>query len=109
MYILEILDLDSSSLWVFDFFIHYRYELVGVISSGVSCGQKNVPGVYASVPNALNFIAWDIYCKYGSEYQEYYDFFQHSDWIDKEIKALGGITGAGKYLRRAQELKNSCR
>ena len=83
--------------------------MVGVISWGVSCGEKNVPGVYASVPNALDFISWDIYCKYGNEYQDYYDVSSYKSWIQNEIEALSRIRGAGKYVRRAKKLSSDCK
>ena len=53
------------------YFVLFRfsYVLVGIISWGLSCGQKNVPGIYASVSNALNFIAWDTKCKYEDDYK----------------------------------------
>ena len=90
------------------FVIFFRYLLAGIISWGVSCGEKDVPGVYASVDYALPFIAWDNFCHYGNAYSKYVNFPQHNNWIDQEIDELRSITGAGVYIRRANGIKNTC-
>ena len=85
-------------------FFSSRYVQVGIISWGIACGKKNIPGIYANVPNALPFIAWDNYCHYKEKYSSYTDFPQHNNWIEQEIKELRFIPGAGKYIRRAQKM-----
>ena len=74
----------------------------------MSCGKKNVPGVYASVPKALDFIAWDNNCHYGGKYEKFIDFPQYNNWINEEIEKLKTIPGAGKLVRRASKLKRIC-
>ena len=74
----------------------------------MSCGKKNVPGVYASVPETLDFIAWDNNCHYGGKYEKFIDFPQYNNWIDEEIEKLKTIPGAGKLIRRASKLKRIC-
>lgn len=82
--------------------------LVGIISWGIECGKKNVPGVYASVQHALPFIAWDNNCHYGAKHSKYVDFPQYNGWIEQEIRALKKLKGAGEYIRRAEKIKNMC-
>ena len=55
--------------------------LVGIISWGIECGKKNVPGVYASVQHALPFIAWDNNCHYGAKHSKYVDFPSFSKYF----------------------------
>ena len=86
----------------------FRFVQVGIIAWGVSCGEKNVPGIYASVPEALNFIAWDNNCHYGDKYSKYIDFPEYDNWIDQEIEKLRAIPGAGKLIRRGLDLKEKC-
>ena len=89
-------------------FINFRHVLVGIISWGVDCGKKNVPGIYASVDHALEFLAWDKICHYGDQYSDFMDFPQYGNWINQEIRELKSLIGAGKYIRRAQKIKSEC-
>jgi len=34
----------------------YRYMQVGIVAWGIGCGENSVPGVYASIPRAANWI-----------------------------------------------------
>ena len=45
-----------------------KYILTGIISWGIKCGQKGVPGVYASVKEALCFIDFATRCVHGNKY-----------------------------------------
>ena len=82
--------------------------MTGIISWGVACGKKDVPGVYASVDYALPFIVWDNFCHYGNAHSKYIDFPQYNNWIDEEITNLRKVTGAGAYIRRAKDIKKTC-
>ena len=88
--------------------INFRHVLVGIISWGVDCGKKNVPGIYASVDHALGFLAWDKICHYGNQYSDFMDFPQYRNWINQEMRDLKSLIGAGKYIRRAQKIKSEC-
>ena len=68
------------------FSIQFRYVLAGIIAWGIGCGKDGLPGVYASVRNALCFIDWDTKCKHGSDFIGHYDYSNDcTGWIDKLI------------------------
>lgn len=85
--------------------------MAGIISWGIGCGKKGVPGVYASVRDALCFIDWDTKCKHGLEFMGHYDYAKDcTGWLDKQvIPSLEEYSFALKtQLKRARKLKNSC-
>ena len=41
---------------------------MGITAWGIGCGTTQVPGVYASIPTSLCFIAWASKCVHGDEY-----------------------------------------
>lgn len=87
-----------------------RFVLAGIISWGIGCGKADVPGVYASVRNALCFIDWDTKCKHGNEFIGHYDYVKNcQNWIDKEIATYKENASIFKrQLRKLNKLKNSC-
>ena len=91
----------------------FRFTLVGLVAWGIGCGQKDVPGAYAAIPDQLCFINWATKCKHGNLYNAYYDYSSTcgDDWIDKEISRLSDLSNRNPYdtyLRKAKELKESC-
>ena len=59
--------------------------MAGIISWGIGCGD-GIPGVYASVRDALCFIDWDTKCKHGLDMIGHYDYRkQCTDWMNSEI------------------------
>ena len=84
--------------------------MAGIISWGIGCGKEGVPGVYASVRNALCFIDWDTKCKHGLEFCAHYNYGRDcASWIDEVIaQAEEYPLIFKKYLNRARRLKNSC-
>ena len=91
-------------------FICSRFVLSGIVSWGIGCGKADVPGVYASVRNALCFIDWDTKCKHGNEFNAHYDFSSDcQNWIDDTIATYEkDATIFKNQLRRLEQLKNSC-
>ena len=50
---------------------------MGITAWGIGCGTTQVPGVYASIPASLCFIAWASKCVHGNEYvSEYFDIIE---------------------------------
>ena len=63
-------------------FFEYRFVLAGIFSWSIGCGD-DIPGVYASVKDALCFIDWDTKCKHGLDMIGHYDYRkQCTDWMN---------------------------
>lgn len=60
-----------------------RYVLAGVVVGGVGCG-KEIPGAYASVEHDLCFIHWATKCREGLKYEDFYNYPQCDDWLERE-------------------------
>merc|ERR1712115_516011 len=104
----------------------YTYIQTGVVAWGIGCGEDNVPGVYASVSQAVCWIDLAMSCKAGSS-SSYWGYGREcQDWWDtlhttlntqvqamqdqtltgrKKIKALSEGVQAQKYL---EYLNNGC-
>ena len=52
----------------------FFFQKVGITSWGKACGQENVPGVYASIPNNLCFINAITDCIHGKKYNDFIDY-----------------------------------
>ena len=57
----------------------------GIVSWGLECGKKDVPGVYADVTQGLCFIDYATKCVHGTKYQKYYDYPQCTNWLEDLI------------------------
>ena len=54
----------------------------------MGCGEKDVPGAYAGVADAVCWIHWATNCIHGDKYSSYYDYSSECQgWFDKEIAA----------------------
>jgi len=87
-----------------------KFVLAGIISWGIGCGREGVPGVYASVRDALCFIDWDTKCKHGVDFIGHYDYNNDcSGWMDEVLTLLEDNSLIFKrQLKRAKQLKDSC-
>ena len=83
--------------------------MAGVVAWGIGCGVPNVPGVYASIPDALCFIHSATKCKHGSRYTDYYYYPQCDNYLEDQISQLEKEVGVDDQLKRAQNLKDSCK
>ena len=83
--------------------------MTGIISWGINCGKKDVPGVYASVQKALCFIDFATKCKHGKKYTDFYDYEEHcNSWVEDTIDDLRRKRNRGKYIRNLKALNDSC-
>ena len=87
---------------------NFSYILTGIISWGIGCGLPGVPGIYASVQEALCFIDYDTNCKHGQKYYDYYDYPQCEDWIEKQDFLESEIIFPKSIAERAKKLMESC-
>jgi len=98
----------------------YTYVQAGVVAWGIGCGEDNVPGVYASVPEAVCWIDYAMSCRANGGSSSYWGYgTECQDWWDtlhitlnnqvlamqdttltgrKKVKALTEGTKAQKYL-----------
>ena len=82
--------LDTNSSYYYNCYFSYllnlnRYVLAGIVSWGLECGKKDVPGVYADVTQGLCFIDYATKCMHGKEYQRFYDYPQCANWLEDLI------------------------
>ena len=83
--------------------------LLLIVSWGIKCGTPGVPGVYASVKEALCFIDFATRCNHGTKYYGYYNYGEYCrDWLDDKIEELEAIRPGNIYSKRAKELQESC-
>ena len=62
-----------------------RFVLSGIVSWGLKCGKKDVPGVYADVTQGLCFIDYVTKCIHGDKYQQFYVYPQCNNWLEDLI------------------------
>ena len=89
-----------------------RWHIVGLVAWGIGCGQKNVPGVYASVADSLCFIHWTTKCLHGTKYIDQYYYDKCDKWMEEEKSKLEieakTDSKAADYLKKAKELEKKC-
>ena len=96
------------------------YVQAGITAWGIGCGDKDVPGAYASVNHALCFIKRATQCVHGDKYKEYYDVGSCVSFIDDEITKVDrelqrlestvrsdGTYPSSKIARRVNFLRNA--
>ena len=69
----------------------HRYVLAGIVSWGLECGKKDVPGVYADITEGLCFIDYATKCIHGKKYQQFYDYPQCTNWLEDLIATYVSI------------------
>ena len=86
-----------------------KFVLAGVGSWGIECGRPNMPLVFASIPDSLCFIHWATKCKHGTRYINNYYYSQCNNYLDEQISQLKKEINSDDQLKRAQNLKDSCK
>ena len=61
---------------------------MGIVAWGIECGQKDVPGAYASIESGLCFIKWATQCVHGFKYWDYLPIGNCENFIKDEIDNL---------------------
>ena len=87
-----------------------RFVLAGLVVGGIGCGKENVPGVYASVTDALCFIHTATKCQVGDKYAKNYDYSGVCDnWLDKrrDIQRRTKVNPV-KAILAIDKMKESC-
>merc|ERR1712240_503439 len=87
----------------------FTYVQAGVVAWGIGCGEDNVPGVYASVPEAVCWIDYAMSCGanggsssywgYGTECQDWWDTQQIT--LNNQVLAMQDTTLTGRKKVKA--------
>merc|ERR1712080_796364 len=87
----------------------YTYVQAGVVAWGIGCGEDNVPGVYASVAEAVCWIDYAMSCRanggsssywgYGRECQDWWDTLQVT--LNTQVLAMQDQTLTGRNKVKA--------
>jgi len=67
------------------------YEQVGIVAWGIGCGEQGIPGVYASVSEAVCWIDYAMTCYYGDNDLNSYWSNEYSTcgvWFENKLKNL---------------------
>merc|ERR1712240_28593 len=87
----------------------FTYVQAGVVAWGIGCGEDNVPGVYASVPEAVCWIDYAMSCRanggsssywgYGRECQDWWDTLHLN--LNSQVLAMQDYTLTGRNKVKA--------
>merc|ERR1712002_1037976 len=84
------------------------YEQVGIVAWGIGCGESGVPGVYASVSEAVCWIDYAMTCYYGQSTGDYASYWSNSQsqcgtWFNNKINQLTEKAAAAGRLAKIFE------
>merc|ERR1711973_196940 len=84
------------------------YEQVGIVAWGIGCGESGVPGVYASVSEAVCWIDYAMTCYYGQSTGDYASYWSNSQsqcgtWFNNKINQLNEKAAAAGRLAKIFE------
>merc|ERR1712198_122455 len=84
------------------------YEQVGIVAWGIGCGEKGIPGVYASVSEAVCWIDYAMTCYYGQSSGDYSSYWSNSQsqcgtWFDNKFNQLTEKAAAAGKLAKIFE------
>jgi len=69
------------------------YEQVGIVAWGIGCGEQGIPGVYASVSEAVCWIDYAMTCYYGENKNDFNSYWSNDYgtcgvWFENKLNNL---------------------
>merc|ERR1711994_512807 len=76
------------------------YEQVGIVAWGIGCGEQGIPGVYASVSEAVCWIDYAMTCYYGENKNDFNSYWSNDYgtcgvWFENKLNNLPHAMSTG--------------